>query len=872
MKKLCLFFSWIPLFVSAQVHFTFEDSTLNLWQQFPPGRWIVTGEQPLSGNYSLRHGYDNPEPGCDRIAFFHDAVQFSEPFMCTFRIRHAYPPSSMNHWQIAFFASMDPNPPEAEALPDGIYFGVNLEGSDDLLTLSKVSGGTGEELIKTEINYQEDIGIQRAPCFRLIRFSDGSWEILYHPDGDEQKMVRAGMSKPAGTPEGRTLLVRYSYSSSQDRKLWLDDLRIAGSFVEDRSPPVVVSVLPGLNDLDIEFNEPVRLGSGSAFILNDLQTASMVKLVQKHLFLSFEHLFQNREKQLLCIRNVEDADGNILQDTTVTFVPNRAEWGDMVISEIMADPLPAVFLPECEYIELFNRSGWYLFTGGWNLDVNGKQVTLPEDSVPPDSYLVVTHHECIYLFEKMGIPAVAGLSSPTAVTNSGGTIALFDQFGHLVHVVKYGLDTGTNGWKAEGGWSLEMIDPAYICGNGLNRDYSEDPSGGTPGRPNSISRKIEDDVPPEVVYTGVADERILTVHFSELLDRTRSDIGGLIIDPGSYHPDSIQFTHPYFSGIRMFLPAGVLTTRPVILHLEDVADCEGNQLDRNELKLGIPTLPSYRSLIISEVMYDPSEGLPEFVEVFNHTGRFLDLAHIKIGFSEDETLPERFTMLSSESRLMGPGEYVVLTGSGSALRDHYNLKASKIWVVPDGLPPLVNSGGSLYLYSRSGDLLDYMSYRDEMHLSILNGTRGVSLERISALQPGNDPANWHSASSTSNYATPGEKNSQSESGLTPEGVLYLSPEVFSPDNDGFEDLLQVQVNPGSPGFVLQMDIIDLSGRRIKMLSNNDLPGTGEDYFWDGRNDTGMMAGEGIYILHAVLYHPEHHKTLRFRKPFALIYR
>ena len=53
------------------------------------------------------------------------------------------------------------------------------------------------------------------------------------------------------------------------------------------------------------------------------------------------------------------------------YEPVKAVTGDVVITEIMADPYPVVKLPEIEYLEIFNRSDKRLSLRNWELRYEG---------------------------------------------------------------------------------------------------------------------------------------------------------------------------------------------------------------------------------------------------------------------------------------------------------------------------------------------------------------------------------------------------------------------------------------------------------------------------------------------------------------------
>jgi len=107
--------------------------------------------------------------------------------------------------------------------------------------------------------------------------------------------------------------------------------------------------------------------------------------------------------------------------------------------------------------------------------------------------------------------------------------------------------------------------------------------------------------------------------------------------------------------------------------------------------------------------------------------------------------------------------------------------------------------------------------------------------------------NWHSAASTVGYGTPAYKNSQfSEPNVDNE--ITLSPQVFSPDEDGYNDVLNIAYQFNEAGFTANIKIFDAQGREVRNLIRNGLLSQSGAFTWDGITDRGEKARVGSYIV------------------------
>ena len=140
------------------------------------------------------------------------------------------------------------------------------------------------------------------------------------------------------------------------------------------------------------------------------------------------------------------------------------------------------------------------------------------------------------------------------------------------------------------------------------------------------------------------------------------------------------------------------------------------------------------------------------------------------------------------------------------------------------------------------------SYTEDMHFPLLGSVDGVSLERLDALRPVNDMGNWHSAAETVGFGTPGLENSQYYPTSGADGEVSMDPEIFSPDNDGYNDVLNINYRFTAPGYVGTIRIYDSNGRPVRELATNELLSNEGTFTWDGTTDKGEKARIGMYVI------------------------
>lgn len=634
----------------------------------------------------------------------------------------------------------------------------------------------------------------------------------------------------------------------------------AENSVYDNSPDVTP---PALVDYSISnpqsvilfFSEPLDAASVSADNISvspEIQVSeAALSADELSIQISLDQPLDTAVTYTVTVTGVTDCIGNeIAGENSVEFlIGYEPSLYEIIINELMADPTPEVGLPPQEYIELYNTSDKLFDISSCN--ISGSTFN-PNTFIGPGEYLVLVSPGTAGLFDGIeGVVEMATMSS-TFLTNSGRELMFVNAANERVDRVNYSIDWYRDQDKIDGGWSLERINPEEPCRAGDNWRASVNSNGGTPGFENSVLDLSPDDTAPVLNTILVNDSVNIELVFNEVLDSNSVITAGYEFEPELTVFD-IQNVAPDYTRIRLTLSEPL---DPNVKHevlIVGLTDCTGNEYANDgQTTFGLPGEVTAGNLIINEILFNQRTGGSDFVEVYNNSDAIISLQNWQLGNLGNE----QFRIITEEAYILFPGDYLAITDDRQNIITEYPLGPPLRIFEAGDIPTFNNSDGQVVLANASGETVDRFDYDEDYHFPLLQDVKGVSLERIDFDRPSDDETNWMSASESVGWATPGYENSQFQQSEEEGDEVWVSPEVFSPDNDGYQDVLNINYEFDQSGLAGKITIYDSAGRLVRQLIRNELLGTEGTISWDGTGDQGERARVGIHIVHVEVFTSE----------------
>lgn len=850
MKKVFLLALLLPVVASGQITEFFESGDISRWTQTPEGRWNCDNINTISGTRSFHHAFDNPDSGFDLAGLRVDDLRPEEGLVkWSFKIRHGTDPSSSNNWAVFLISYSDPGSITASRKCNGYAVGVNQTGNDDLLQLWKVTEGAFMPVIRSNLDWQSGIGTSEYAAINVERSPAGRWDMkVFRQDGS---LADSCSGSDQGSVSGGWFVICYKYTSARDRLLWIDDILLDGVFQNDTSPPALLKCeIAGINSLVLSFSEEpagtmlqnsnFRIGNSAS------QVISVIKISSRSVLLEFEDDFARGEAYTLIIGSLCDRSDNCAVNVSAGFSYLPPGPGDIIISEVMADPSPAVSLPAREYLEIYNRTPGAVSLKNWNLATETQDHPLPSVVIEPYGYLILCQMQDTSLFRAFG--NVAGLKNFPVLTDAGKLIALTSNSDDLIDGIEYSSDWYRDVLKSDGGWALEIIDNTYPFSGAENWRASVSVKGGTPGRKNSVSGNN-----PDTRFTGLTnvfpdDSLNISLAFSESVPGLSAEMISMGIN-GS-HVQKLTATDKLKR--RFSVVSGKPLERGKVFSLtvdDKIRDFAGNSMEVSSFMFEIPEQAATGDIIFNELLFNPLPGSADYIEFYNCSGKIIDVSRLAVVSADVETSgTSGLYYLSQEHRCLLPGEYYAITTGRRSICDGFiSSEPQRIFEV-SSMPSMPDKGGHLILLNRQLDLIDEVFFDDGMHFPLLGTTEGVALERTGSSGLSSDRTLWHSASEASGWGTPGAPNSIVPDHMITGDQIFLSTTRITPDNDGNQDLLEISMKFRGNGNIVSVTVFDENGGFVRKLTDNLLAGAEASVIWDCTLDNKRLADPGIYIL------------------------
>ena len=258
--------------------------------------------------------------------------------------------------------------------------------------------------------------------------------------------------------------------------------------------------------------------------------------------------------------------------------------------------------------------------------------------------------------------------------------------------------------------------------------------------------------------------------------------------------------------------------------------------------------------MINEIMFNPVKDGYDYVELYNRSDHAVLLSGLLMANRNATSDIAAIKILTKDSALLQPKTYCVVTANARWLKLNYTIPDEALVVDMSSLPSFPDDEGWVVLLRKyDSAIIDEVGYKADWHFRLLSNVQGVALERIDFDYPSQDQNNWSSASSTSNYGTPGYENSQHAMNTSTGNRVSVFPKVFSPDSDGSGDVAFIEISAGESGKIANAIIYDVTGRRVRYLIQNALLGSQNRFKWDGYDDHLRLLPAGIYILFTQIF-------------------
>jgi len=434
----------------------------------------------------------------------------------------------------------------------------------------------------------------------------------------------------------------------------------------------------------------------------------------------------------------DDTTNNVMFFSLVVGIPHHS----IVINEIMY--APSGDMPE--WIEVFNRTAQTLSLAGWKVsDAGTTRAPLqhPQPFIQPNSFAIITTDTTIFRSYFPNTHPVYEAKFSSLNNTSADAVVFFDERGAVMDSVYYKPT-----WGGTNGLSLQRYD---IEGNSTDSANwkSLEPTPGTTN--NSVRKNIDVAVRRvEIAPSFPVVNQTLTVN-ATLLNVGRQLVNNIAVE---FYLDANNDSVLTSNELKtQQVVASLAALDSVVVTAQFTVEQAGQQrivakiiLTTDEemtnnsaaVLLNVGTQP--QSIVITEIMYNPQNDMPEWIELYNRSTSAISIAGWKI--ADNGTTR---TLITNSATPIAPQSYAVVAAD-SSFTNFYSIPSllfiARFSTLNNTTPDAV------VLFDNQHRMIDSMYYKPSW-----GGANGQSLQRFDVFGASTDSTNWRTA-----LPSPGDEN------------------------------------------------------------------------------------------------------------------
>lgn len=783
-----------------------------------------------------------------------------------------FAPSGTN--KIKLYLTMDQPDP---IIASSYYIEIGENGSNDNWKFYLKNGNTVVLLGQGELT---KLSTDPAKAFvQARRTQDSSWIIETDYNGGRNFTESVKIKDSLHLKFSQAYFgIQCTYTATRADKFILDDLSVNIPQTDKESPEIISHSILDSKTLQLNFNEALDNSNAentSNIQIRTIGNPSFVKLnSENQLELTMPSELQQGLTYTLNYKNYSDKKGNTIN--TEKQYNFKAEFdqfpkeADLIITEFFSDPDPAVGLPSGEFVEIYNSSDKTLRLDKIKISDGGNpSAEIQNNEIQAGEFVILCAVKDSAAFKLFG--RTIGIASFPVLNNDADQIILFSKDNLILDQIHYTSEWHTDRSKSEGGHSIELFYPNQSCKEKNSWGTSSHPLGGTPGKINSSWDLSSDNEPPVLISAIPLSQWEISLRFNEVIEEINmTKVANYNINLGVSiaSADLVQETG---DEIILLLNSPLSTGIVYSLEIISIKDCTGNEVKNVVKNIEIPSEAEYGEIMLNELLFNPTTGGVDYIELYNNTGKSLSTKNLYLSNLEKD---ERWINTNLQSVIESFSYLVITTDPNTTINNYPHHDSTKIFKA--SLVSMDDDKGRLRIGRiKNGDfiIIDSVNYSKDWHNPFIKEESGVALEKINPSLPSFPSHNWTSASSIVQYGSPGLKNSQFTDTIIKTDLdkpYEIESLIISPDQDGKNDQLIIKLNFKKSGYKHRLRIFDLSGNEMSDLSYS-IVGTNDIISWNAADKDSNLVSPGNYIAVLSFVHPSG-EALQYKERLVVNYK